>query len=218
MESGTAGPKTQRTSPKWGAVVLANNKFTVSQQSVRSTASKGDLRPSEEQNNVKNIPARLCTGPNTADPGLHHPEPLNAGSLAPGARNTARGHSASAAQNHLPQVPGLAGALSSVWSLHEMKGPALWTVGQVGGPLEVQGPHHSSTSPSNSCFCPTPPPTPASTGTNLKSRPQYTSSFLDHISESASWGLHLVSAGASTGEEQTERRCTRRRGLPATVL
>ena len=149
---------------------------------------------------------------------LSHTEPLNAGPLAPGARNTARGHSASAAQNHLPQVPGLAGALSSVWSLHEMKGPAIWTAGQVGGPLEVQGPHHSSTSPSNSCFCPTPPPGPASTGINLKSRPQYTSSFLDAISESASWGLYLVSAGASTGEEHTERRCAGRRGLPATVL
>lgn len=218
MESSTAGPKTQRTSPRWGAVVLANNKFTVSQQSVRSTGSKGDLRPSEQQNNVKNIPACLCTGPNTVDPGLRHPEPLNARPLAPGARNTARGHSASAARNHLPQVPGLAGALSSVCSLHEMKGPAIWTVGQVGGPLEAQGPHHSSASPSNSCFCPTPCPAPASTGINLKSHPQYTSSFLDPVSESASWGLHPVSAGAPTGEEQTERRCAGRRGLLAAVL
>ena len=71
MESGTAGPKTQWTSPKWGAVALANNKFTVSQLCVRSSASKGDLRPSEQQNNVKSIPARLCTGPNTADPEPH---------------------------------------------------------------------------------------------------------------------------------------------------
>lgn len=133
---------------------------------MRSTAGKGDLRPSEQQYNVENIPARLCTGPNTADPGLHHPEPLNAGPLAPGARNTARGHSASAAQNHLPQVPGLPGAPSSVWSLHKMKGPAIRTAGQVA--LEVQGPHHSSTSPSSSCFS----PIPASTDINLKSCPK----------------------------------------------